>query len=79
MDVMYPMAVVGTAARGLIIYTLEGSPAEYKVGSYSLFTFSWPRFESGRLRNGGMLALRIFAGSMMSRKYCATSELLHVF
>ena len=31
MDVMYPMAVVGTAARGLIIYTLEGSPSEYRV------------------------------------------------
>jgi mRNA export factor len=30
MDVMYPMAVVGTAARGLIIYTLEGSPSEYR-------------------------------------------------
>ena len=26
-----------------------------------------------------MLAIRIFAGSMMSRKYCATSESLHVF
>ena len=31
MDVMYPMAVVGTASRGLIIYTLEGSPSEYRV------------------------------------------------
>ena len=31
MDVMYPMAVVGTAARGLYIYTLEGSPSEYRV------------------------------------------------
>ncbi|CAI8043404.1 mRNA export factor [Geodia barretti] len=30
MDVMYPMAVVGTASRGLIIYTLEGGPAEYR-------------------------------------------------
>ena len=27
---------------------------------YSLFTFSWPRFESGSLRNGGMLILRIY-------------------
>ena len=35
MDVMYPMAVVGTAARGLIIYTLEGSPSEYRVSVYS--------------------------------------------
>ena len=26
---------------------------------YSLFTFSWPRFESGSLRNGGMPILRI--------------------
>ena len=32
MDVMYPMAVVGTAGRGLMIYTLEGSPSEYRVG-----------------------------------------------
>ena len=46
---------------------------------YSLLTFSWPWFESGSLRNGGMLAIRIFAGSIMSRKYCATSESLHVF
>ena len=28
--------------------------------TYSLFTFSWPRFESGSLRNGGMLILRIY-------------------
>lgn len=35
MDVMYPMAVVGTASRGLVIYTLENSPSEFKVrGSY---------------------------------------------
>ena len=27
---------------------------------YSLFTFSWPQFESGSLRNGGMLILRIY-------------------
>ena len=27
---------------------------------YSLLTFSWPRFESGSLRNGGMLILRIY-------------------
>ena len=27
---------------------------------YSLFTFSWPRFESGSLRNGGMLILRLY-------------------
>ena len=27
---------------------------------YSLFTFSWPRFESGSLRNDGMLILRIY-------------------
>ena len=38
---------------------------------YSLFTFSWPRFESGSLRNGGMLAFRIFAESMMSRNSIA--------
>ena len=29
-DVDYPMAVVGTAGRGLIIYSLEGQPKEYK-------------------------------------------------
>ena len=27
---------------------------------YSLFMFSWPRFESESLRNGGMLILRIY-------------------
>ena len=27
---------------------------------YSLFTFSWPRFERGSLRNHGMLILRIY-------------------
>ena len=27
---------------------------------YSLFTFSWPWFESGSLRNDGMLILRIY-------------------
>ena len=27
---------------------------------YSLFTFSWSRFESGSLRDGGMLILRIY-------------------
>lgn len=29
-DVDYPMAVVGTASRGLIVYTLENTPTEYK-------------------------------------------------
>lgn len=29
-DVDYPMAVVGTASRGLIIYQLEGRPQEFK-------------------------------------------------
>merc|ERR1711994_436029 len=29
-DVDYPMAVVGTAGRGIIIYTLEQQPKEYK-------------------------------------------------
>nr|QBH73980.1 mitotic checkpoint protein and poly(a)+ RNA export protein [Brunneria borealis] len=29
-DVDYPMAVVGTAGRGLIVYQLEGKPQEYK-------------------------------------------------
>ena len=28
--------------------------------NYSLFTFSWPRFENASLRNGGMLILRIY-------------------
>ena len=27
---------------------------------YSLFTFSWPQFENGSLRNGGMLILCIY-------------------
>ena len=27
---------------------------------YSLFTFSWPRFERESLRNGGMLISRVF-------------------
>ena len=30
------------------------------IQSYSLFTFCWPRFESGSLRNGGMRILRIY-------------------
>ncbi|XP_019623842.1 PREDICTED: mRNA export factor-like isoform X2 [Branchiostoma belcheri] len=29
-DVMYPMAVVGTAGRGIIVYQLENQPKEYK-------------------------------------------------
>lgn len=29
-DVDYPMAVVGTAGRGLIVYSLENSPTEFK-------------------------------------------------
>jgi len=29
-DVEYPMAVVGTAGRGIIIYQLDGQPREYK-------------------------------------------------
>ena len=29
-DVEYPMAVVGTAGRGIAIYTLEGQPKEFK-------------------------------------------------
>lgn len=29
-DVVYPMAVVGTAGRGLIVYQLEGTPQEFK-------------------------------------------------
>ncbi|TRY72553.1 hypothetical protein TCAL_00993 [Tigriopus californicus] len=29
-DVDYPMAVVGTAGRGIIIYSLEGQPKEFK-------------------------------------------------
>ena len=38
---------------------------------YSLFTFSWPRFESGSLCNGGMLILRIyFAVDDMPIKLC---------
>lgn len=29
-DVMYPMAVVGTAGRGIIVYQLEGQPQEFR-------------------------------------------------
>ena len=36
------------------------SEARCTLYSYSLFTFSWPQFESGSLRNGGMLILRIY-------------------
>ena len=32
----------------------------FNTRCYSLFTFSWPRFESGSLHNGGMLILRIY-------------------
>ena len=32
----------------------------YNTVRYSLFTFSWPWFESGSLLNGGMLILRIY-------------------
>lgn len=28
---MYPMAVVGTASRGLVVYQLEGTPSEFRV------------------------------------------------
>ena len=28
---IYPMAVVGTASRGLVIYQLENTPSEFKV------------------------------------------------
>ena len=36
------------------------SLARCSTSHYNLFTFSWPRFESGSLRNGGMLILRIY-------------------
>lgn len=29
-DVDYPMAIVGTAGRGLIVYSLDNKPTEYK-------------------------------------------------
>ncbi|EDO26155.1 predicted protein, partial [Nematostella vectensis] len=29
-DVVYPMAIVGTAQRGIICYQLENQPSEYK-------------------------------------------------
>ena len=38
----------------------QGKNGRVRLSSYSLFTFSWPRFESGSLRNGGMLILRIY-------------------
>ena len=36
---MYPMAVVGTASRGIVIYQLEGTPSEFRV-SLSVFILS---------------------------------------
>ena len=36
------------------------SDYQFELEYYSLFTFSWPRFESGSLHNGGMLVLRIY-------------------
>ena len=36
-DVDYPMAVVGTAGRGIIIYQLDGQPkVEYNFSSHLL-------------------------------------------
>ena len=39
------------SSHGLILFS--------SFCAYSLFTFSWPQFESGSLCNGGMLILRI--------------------
>ena len=39
---------------------LFGTQTWMCVEAYSLFTFSWLRFESGSLRNSGMLILRIY-------------------
>ncbi|EDV23533.1 uncharacterized protein TRIADDRAFT_27419 [Trichoplax adhaerens] len=36
-DVLYPMAMVGTAERTLICYNLEGTPTEYKSRCISIF------------------------------------------
>ena len=33
---------------------------QFESGSLRLFTFSWPQFESGSLHNGGMLILHIY-------------------
>ena len=30
-DVIYPMAIVATAQRGIIVYQLENQPQEFKV------------------------------------------------
>lgn len=31
-DIVYPMAIVGTAQRGILCYQLDSQPREYKVG-----------------------------------------------
>ena len=50
-----------------------------KLCNYSLFKFSWPRFESGSLRNGGMLILRIFfAVDGMPIEMCSVGRGLRV-
>ena len=40
-DVDYPMAVVGTAGRGIIIYQLDGQPKEYKKVRSEGGNLSW--------------------------------------
>lgn len=30
-DIVYPMAIVGTAQRGILCYQLDNTPREYKV------------------------------------------------
>ena len=47
---------------------------------YSLFTLSWPRFESGSLCNGGMLILRIYGmGHKKVPVFCKTTTVQRKF
>ena len=43
-----------------IFHTHGVCTSSYISTYYSLFTFIWPRFESGSLHNDGMLVLRIY-------------------
>ena len=42
------------------VHTIIFSYYYHAYTYYSLFTFSWPRFERGSLHNDGMLILRIY-------------------
>ena len=54
------MKRVSRHLKYISIFLNDCDTLKWKRVYYSLFTFSWPRFESGSLRNGGMLILRIY-------------------